>query len=54
MVNGTAEEDNSMTDPIYVIYFLDDLDQPVKAFTVTINAATGEIIRTYTPGSVSE
>ena len=53
-MNGTAEEDYSMTDPIYVIYFVDDLDQPAKAFTVTISAATGEVIRTYTPGSVSE
>lgn len=53
-MNGTAEEDYSMTDPIYVIYFVDDLDQPAKVFTVTISAATGEVIRTYTPGSVSE
>ena len=34
--------------------FFDDLDQPAKAFTVTINAATGEVIKTYTPDSVSE
>ena len=53
-MHGIAEETNSMTKPIYVIYFVDDLDQPVKAFTVTINAATGEVIRTYTPGPVSE
>ena len=53
-VSGTTEVASSTTDPLYVIYFLDDLDQPAKAFTVTISAATGEVIRTYTPGSVSE
>lgn len=53
-VNGTAEVEESKTDPIYVIYFIDDLDQPTTAFTVTINATTGEVIKTFTPGSLSK
>ena len=53
-MNGTTEATGSTTDPIYVIHFFDDLDQPAKAFTVTINTATGKVIRTYTPGSVFE
>lgn len=35
----------------YVIYFLDDLDEASKAFSVTIDAATGEIWNTFTSGT---
>ena len=42
----------AMTNPVYVIYFVDDLDQPIKAFTVTINAVSGEVSKTYTPGTI--
>ena len=48
-VNASAAE---LVDPFYVIYFVDNLDQPVKAFTVTINAVTGEVSKTYTPGTI--
>ncbi len=44
--------DASHQGPFYVIYFLDDLDEPVKAFSVTIDAATGEVLDTYTPESM--
>ncbi len=50
-MNSTTEVASSTTDPVYVIYFLDDLDQPAYAFTVTIKAATGEVIETFITGS---
>ena len=54
MMNGTTEAASSTNNPIYVIYFLDDLDQPAKAFTVTIDATTGKVMKTFTPGSPTE
>ena len=53
-VNDSSVVATAMTNPVYVIYFVDDLDQPVKAFTVTINAVSGEVSKTYTPGTTSE
>ena len=50
-VNTSAAE---LVDPFYVIYFVDNLDQPIKAFTVTINAVTGDVYNTYTPGTITE
>lgn len=44
--------DASHQEPFYVIYFLDDIDEPAKAFSVTIDAATGEVLDTYTPESM--
>lgn len=46
--------DSAPLEPFYVIYFVDDLDEPAEAFTVTIDASTGEVRKTYTPGSSSE
>jgi len=53
-VNDSSVVATAMTNPVYVIYFVDDLDQPVKAFTVTVNAVSGEVSKTYTPGTTSE
>lgn len=50
-VDDSASE---LPDPHYVIFFVDSLDRPVKAFTVTINAVTGEVHNTYTPGMITE
>lgn len=41
--------ENAREDFHYVIYFVDDLDSPVKAFSVTIHAVTGEAGRIYRP-----
>lgn len=45
--------DSLQQKPFYVIYFLDDLDEPAKAFSVAIDAACGEVLQTYTPQSIS-
>lgn len=45
--------DDSYRKSYYAIYFLDDLDAPAEAFIVTIDAATGEVLHTYTPESIS-
>lgn len=44
------DDDNSTTnDPFYAVYFIDDLDAPIKSFCVLIDADTGEILDTMTP-----
>ncbi len=35
--------------PVYRIYFLDDLDEPLTAFEVTVEADNGNVISTYAP-----
>ena len=35
--------------PFYVIYFYDSFEEPTEVFSVTIDAATGEVLTTYTP-----
>lgn len=46
--------DDSAEMPFYVIYFTDDLDAPTKVFSVRIDAATGEILITYTPETMPQ
>lgn len=41
--------DDSLQKPCYVVYFIDDLEAPREVFSVTIDAASGEILQTYTP-----
>lgn len=50
-VNTSTAE---LVDPFYVIYFVDNLNQPVKAFTVILNAVTGDVYNTYTPGTITK
>ena len=49
--NGAAAA--SQKDQLYAIYFLDDLERPTKAFSVTLDAITGEVIHTHIPESIS-
>lgn len=43
-------DDNSTNnEPFYTVYFIDDLDAPIKSFCVLIDADTGEILDTMTP-----
>ena len=46
---ASSAVENARHDFHYVIYFVDDLDSPAKAFSVTIHAATGEEGRIYRP-----
>lgn len=41
--------DDKPQQPFYVIYFYDSLEEPTEVFSVTIDAATGEVLTTYTP-----
>ena len=43
---------DSNQNPFYVVYWIDDVDEPLQAFCVTIDAVTGEVLYTYTPGSM--
>ncbi len=48
-----AATDISASDPFYIVYFLDDTDSPENVFSVTLDAADGEIRDTFTPGTVN-
>ncbi len=43
------EEEPSAQDPVYVIYFTDDLNAPTKVFSMVIDADTGKIVVEYAP-----
>lgn len=40
--------------PFYVIYFIDDLEAPFNVFSVAIDAASGEILNTFTPKTMPQ
>lgn len=35
---------------VFVVYFIDDIVSPVRAYVVTVGAQTGTVVDTYTPG----
>ena len=39
--------------PVYIVFFLDDSDNPTSAFSVTIDAITGKVDGTDTPMPLS-
>ncbi len=49
-INATDVSDHK---PFYVVYFLDDADNPERVFFVTMDASTGELLDTYTPGPMA-
>lgn len=50
-VNSSRTTDHSGEGPFYAVYFLNDMEVPEKAFFVTVDATTGNVLATYTPGS---
>ena len=42
-------EEPSAQDPVYVIYFTDDLNAPTKVFSMVIDADSGKIVVEYAP-----
>lgn len=51
-VNSSRTVDHSGDGPFYTVYFLDDMEVPEKAFSVTVDATTGDVLATYTRGSI--
>lgn len=49
----TADDSNresaSLDKEVFVVYFIDDIVSPVRAYVVTVDAKTGTVVDTYTP-----
>ena len=39
----------SQPEPCYIVYFIDDVNAPTEVFSVTVAAASGEVLNTVTP-----
>ena len=49
IVDDSNIERASLDKEVFVVYFIDDIDTPVRAYLVTVGARTGTVVDTYTP-----
>lgn len=49
IVNDVGPERASQDKEVFIVYFIDDFDTPVRAYSVTLDAKTGTVVGTYTP-----
>lgn len=53
IVDDSRPERASLDTEVFVVYFIDDIDNPVRVYLVTVGAKTGDVVDTYTPGPMN-
>ena len=53
IVNDSRPERTSLDTEVFVVYFIDDIVNPVRGYLVTVDAKTGDVVDTYTPGPMN-